>query len=74
MEQMSQELLQQLVKNTTPGKTKLVSIVTKKNEFSIEFPSPLPANEIALTQLRCYYSWPRWNTIMAYNIFTNWCI
>ena len=55
---MSQELLQQIVKNRTSEKTNLVSIVTKNPEFSIEYPSPLPANEIALTQLRCYYSWP----------------
>ena len=55
---MSQELLQRIVENTTPTKTNLISLVTKIPEFSIEFNPPLAASEIALTQLRCYYSWP----------------
>ena len=58
MEIMSQELLQQIAVNTSHVKTKLISIVTEEPEFSVEFPSPLQASEMALTQLRCYYSWP----------------
>ena len=54
----AQELLQQIVTNTTPVKTTMISVSTTNLEFSINFPTAISANEIALAQLRVYHSWP----------------
>ncbi len=54
----SRELLQQIVTNTTPSKTTMISISTTNPEFSVNFPTAIPVKEIALAQLRVYYSWP----------------
>ena len=50
--------LQRIATNTTPIKTTLISTTTRSPEFTVEFPTPIPANTIALTQLRVYYSSP----------------
>ena len=55
---MSQELLQQIVENTTPIKTSMISISTTNPEFSVNFPTPVPVKEIALAKLRVYNTWP----------------
>ncbi len=54
----SRELLQQIVINTTPLKTTMISISPTNPEFSANFPTAIPVKEIALAQLRVYYSWP----------------
>ena len=51
-------MLQQIATNTTPIKTTLISTTTRSPQFSVEFPTPIPANAITLTQLRDCYSWP----------------
>ncbi|KAK3593147.1 hypothetical protein CHS0354_039630 [Potamilus streckersoni] len=54
----SKELLQQIVTNTTTSKTNMISISSANPEFSVNFPTAIPVKEIALAQLRVYYSWP----------------
>ena len=46
---MSQELLQRIAENITPIKT--------KSDFSVNFSSTVPVNEIALAKSRTYNSW-----------------
>ena len=55
---MSLELLQRITENTTPTKTSMISITSTNPEFSVNFPTPVPVNEIALAKLRMYNSWP----------------
>ncbi|KAL3865632.1 hypothetical protein ACJMK2_043003 [Sinanodonta woodiana] len=38
--------------------TSTITLTSKDPEFTVEFPTPIPSNKIALTQLRVYYSWP----------------
>ena len=54
----SQELLQRLATNTTPVQTRMISITSTNPEFNVNFPSPVPVNEIALAKLLIYHSWP----------------